>query len=342
MNMAAPITQLDTLSVPVELLQDVGAAPSRDAVMQVFLRWTRDLATADQTTIVLFSDTRTARVTHQDGITKLPQDQVLPLNSALLARAAQTRQTQIVTDLSQAQDAISRALNAEGLRSLILVPIIADGEVLGTLNVAYLDGRIPSARELAVMGTLANCIGIQLRIMSQLDAMQVMSHTDPLTGARNRRGLKLATAPLWSKWRNKGMPFSIVAFDLDHFKQVNDTHGHDTGDRVLCIVVERIRHLIDNPDHLIRLGGEEFCLILPGTGINDAAMLAEACRAAIATNPIAISGATLRVSASFGVATVIAPDTRIEDVMSRADAAVYVSKTGGRNRVSLAPVFASG
>lgn len=150
--------------------------------------------------------------------------------------------------------------------------------------------------------------------------------TDPLTGVSNRRALDETLANQFALKSRYGSKFSVVLFDIDHFKQVNDELGHVQGDRILQSTARAIDDAVRETDVLARYGGEEFLVILPETDAQGASIFAERVRASIAEQlPITVSG---------GVAAALdgdVPDT----LVARADAALYDAKTAGRNRVHL-------
>ena len=133
-------------------------------------------------------------------------------------------------------------------------------------------------------------------------------------------------------------PVSVLIFDLDHFKKINDTFGHTCGDRVLKGVAERVSTSIRDIDLVARYGGEEFVVIMPSTPAEVAFAVAERLCNGLAAEPFAIPGQTdgLSVTTSVGVATTTDPSETVEGLLMRADAALYAAKEGGRNRVCAA------
>ena len=117
-------------------------------------------------------------------------------------------------------------------------------------------------------------------------ASMELSVTDPLTGLYNRRYMESQTALLVENAVNRGKMLSMLALDVDHFKAVNDTHGHDVGDRVLEELANRLRHCVRNVDLICRMGGEEFVIILPDTGMDVALKVAERIRRTVSAKPI--------------------------------------------------------
>ena len=163
---------------------------------------------------------------------------------------------------------------------------------------------------------------------ARADMFAEQATTDPLTGIANRRLLEDELERMIAQAHRYELPLSIVLMDLDHFKAVNDEHGHDTGDRVLVETVERVKASVRDADLLARWGGEEFLLLAPHTDHEAACALAERCRAAIGRSPMEVG----EVTASFGVATLDAADDA-RALFRRADLALYTAKQEGRDRV---------
>jgi diguanylate cyclase (GGDEF)-like protein len=160
------------------------------------------------------------------------------------------------------------------------------------------------------------------------EAMHRLAHTDPLTGVSNRRSLYAALRREMEAARRYGRPLSVILFDLDHFKLLNDTYGHNQGDAALRRVANTARAALRASDHLGRWGGEEFIVLAPETDLQQAAHLAERLREAIALDrPPGLPPLT----ASFGIAS-CRPEDSPEDLLRRADDGLYRAKAGGRNR----------
>lgn len=159
------------------------------------------------------------------------------------------------------------------------------------------------------------------------------SRTDELTGLANRRAfLEQGTAALDRALRY-GRPLSIVMCDIDHFKPINDTHGHAAGDSVLRAVAERLRRAARAADITGRLGGEEFALLLPETGADAAVILAERLRRDVGALAVFHDGIVLRFTCSFGVAQHSPAMERLGHLLGVADKALYRAKANGRDRV---------
>ncbi|WP_425477567.1 GGDEF domain-containing protein [Alkalisalibacterium limincola] len=160
-----------------------------------------------------------------------------------------------------------------------------------------------------------------------------LSAEDPLTGALNRRAFLELAAYEVRRSRRSGKPLSVVMADVDHFKPVNDTHGHFVGDEVLVELVRRLRATLREVDAICRWGGEEFVLLFPDAGGDSAARVAERARMAVARTPVATSAGEMSVTLTLGVA-VVGDD--FEAAVDAADRALYQGKRAGRDRVVVA------
>ena len=162
-----------------------------------------------------------------------------------------------------------------------------------------------------------------------------MAITDALTGLFNRRYMETHLATLVEQAAARGKPIAVMVLDIDYFKSVNDTHGHDAGDDVLREFALRIRKSIRNIDLACRYGGEEFVLVMPETDMAVATMVAERLRRRIATEPFVIQqGArSLEITISIGIAAINDPNDTAAAILKRADEALYRAKRDGRNRV---------
>jgi len=162
-----------------------------------------------------------------------------------------------------------------------------------------------------------------------------MAITDALTGLNNRRYMETHLQSLVEQAAARGKPIAVLILDIDFFKAVNDSHGHDAGDDVLREFAQRIRKAIRNIDLACRYGGEEFVIVMPETDVAVATMVAERIRRRIASEPFAIQqGARkLEVTISIGIAAIGAAGDTAAAILKRADAALYRAKRDGRNRV---------
>ncbi|MBK9035094.1 MAG: sensor domain-containing diguanylate cyclase [Myxococcales bacterium] len=156
-----------------------------------------------------------------------------------------------------------------------------------------------------------------------------LAHVDPLTGALNRRGIEQQVPTLAP---DDAEVMSVAMVDVDHFKRINDSVGHAAGDLVLRQIAATLTGVLRAADAVVRYGGEEFLLVLPGVAFADATAVAERVRAAVAAAPTAVPGGEVGATVSIGVAERRPGELR-EAMIARADAALYAAKAAGRNRV---------
>jgi diguanylate cyclase (GGDEF)-like protein len=160
-----------------------------------------------------------------------------------------------------------------------------------------------------------------------------LSTKDPLTGLANRGSVLAELQNRFGLSQRYGRPLSVVVCDLDHFKQVNDTHGHGVGDFVLRTFGERLIATLREADLAGRIGGEEFLMVLPETDLSGARPFAERLRRAVAAAPVPLASGSLAVTCSLGIAERIAEDQDAGQLLARADAALYRAKGLGRDQV---------
>ena len=210
---------------------------------------------------------------------------------------------------------------------------------LGSTNGTHVNGWQVSLRRL-VNGDRIQIAGFTIRYFAagalearDLEEVARLARRDPLTGIANRRAFEEALARAFARARREGFPISVVAADIDHFKQVNDRLGHPAGDAVIAAVAGRIGSGLRDGDLVARVGGEEFAVLLPGAGTSEAAEIAGRLRTRVAESPVAVPGGSVPVTVSLGCATLLGEDEEPVALLARADAKLYEAKIAGRNRV---------
>jgi len=182
-------------------------------------------------------------------------------------------------------------------------------------------------------------LDLQEKLLAAQETLRVQAMHDALTGIWNRGAIFEALGRELDRARRQQSPLAVIMVDLDHFKQVNDSHGHLVGDQVLREAAQRIKATVRSYDGVGRYGGEEFLLVAPGFDAAQALEFAERLRRRFAENPIVTSGPTLPVTMSLGVVAVSPGQTlAAERVLAAADDALYRAKTDGRNRAVLGTV----
>jgi diguanylate cyclase (GGDEF)-like protein len=247
-----------------------------------------------------------------------------------------------------------------GVIAYLGVPIHdADDKPVGALCAIDGEPRAWNAGEVETLCKLAQFVDGQIQLRSALknserrrarltaeiearkaaeEKLRTLASTDPLTGVANRRVFTERAEAELARCNRRGGSVSLITIDLDHFKRVNDTHGHDAGDAVLKAVTRRISNqLRDKIDLLTRIGGEEFVVLVPDMAAPRAAILAERFRRVVANDPVTVGrDIQLAITASFGVAASTAGMTEVHQLLKLADEALYAAKAGGRNRVEIA------
>ena len=201
--------------------------------------------------------------------------------------------------------------------------------VLCAMNILTLLALVSERRE-AEAGLAEANRWLEHRVAERTDALRRQAETDGLTGIANRRSFMARGEAVLQAMRMQGRPASLITFDLDHFKSINDRFGHAAGDAVLRLAATRCATLLERPELFGRLGGEEFALLLPGFDTGQALRQAETLRQALAG--VALPGGAAPLSASFGLAELREEDD-LSALLMRADAALYEAKNAGRNQV---------
>ena len=233
-----------------------------------------------------------------------------------------------------------RWLMAASLGALAAVSLWR-GAMGAFFTAAYPSFRTPHPSMLAfgLMANLAvalNAVGLLVAWREEAErALHTLARTDSLTGLLNRRALHDEAAALIAQARRQGDPLSLLVIDIDHFKAINDSRGHATGDRALCLLAATLQAALRRGDLAGRWGGEEFCVLLARTAPTDAAAFDARLRTTLAARARAELGFDLGFST--GLAQLQAADADLQPLVQRADAALYAAKAAGRGQLATAP-----
>jgi diguanylate cyclase (GGDEF)-like protein/PAS domain S-box-containing protein len=234
----------------------------------------------------------------------------------------------VVFDTSEALNACPKLRDREqGPCSAVCVPISFMGRSLGVLHATGPDGVAPTKEQVAQLTTLATQSGARIGTVRAFEKTQLQAQTDGLTGLINRRTLETELRALL----RQGRPFALALADLDHFKRLNDTHGHEEGDRSLRLFSHVVRQVLRDDDLVARWGGEEFLIALPDADADAAVEVMDRIRGNLART---LDGGQVRFTASFGVTDSTAA-TSLQELIQLADVGLYLSKAAGRDRTSI-------
>ena len=237
----------------------------------------------------------------------------------------------------QALDMALLALFAVSGLHFLFKPLLAAAIGSGATPQAYINTTYAAiSQSIGAILLIAN--GLLMLLIIVRDAMAEItarSETDKLSGLYNRRGFEERANRALAITLRAGVPGAMVVADLDHFKAINDTFGHEAGDRVIAAFAEMLTIASEERAVIGRLGGEEFAVFVPGANLASARLYAEGVRSGFSGLSFAGLGPRRRVSASFGVAQ-LQPGDSLSDLLRRADAALYDAKEGGRDRVCTA------
>jgi diguanylate cyclase (GGDEF)-like protein len=235
----------------------------------------------------------------------------------------------VLDDLAAVPELAPMATDPEvPLGSLCAVPLVFREETLGVLVALAHGTTVFLPHDAAALGAYAAQAAIALSNARLVERLERQASEDPLTGLANQRTFHLACGQELSRSARDGRPMSIVALDLDHFKAINDAHGHPYGDEVLRRAARALAECVRPHDTVARMGGEEFALLLPDTDAEDARAVAERARAAVGS--VVLPGRPL--TASAGIASHAGAHAALERMLAHADRALYQAKAAGRDR----------
>ncbi len=284
---------------------------------------------------LLDKGTKEVEIKAEAGLTAHATGKRIPLGTGILGRVARTGERALV------QNALPGNLTGilADSRAVLCIPITYAEGLLGVLNIESRNENAFSPQDVLILNTLADLLATALHNAFVFQKLQQQSITDGLTGIKTRRFFWEALQAEWKRASRSGRPFSVVLIDLDKFKEVNDSMGHFEGDLVLARVGRLLEQKSRQSNVVARYGGDEFIVLMPETGAEQAQVLAERLRQWLATDPMLSEH---NITGSFGVASFPMHGFSIEDIIRVADAGMYVSKRSGGNLVSTAQEFVEG
>jgi len=242
---------------------------------------------------------------------------------------------------AQSQVVYTRNRNLSGMQSLLILPLVVREAAIGTLALAARRRDAFGAEVRPALQLLANQLAVALSNAASVARLEELATTDGLTGCFNKRYFNDELKQRLQAAQRFGRKLSLIIVDLDHFKTVNDTYGHHTGDVVIQELGQVLRRLKRETDVVARFGGEEFCLLCEETTAEGAFQLAERVRHELEHTAFETEQGNLRVTASLGIATYPEHGKDKQALFAAADRALYAAKNNGRNQVA-APLMVAG
>jgi diguanylate cyclase (GGDEF)-like protein len=279
--------------------------------------------------------TKDIEIKAEAGTTSQTLGRRIAVGSGVLGKVARSGVSALVQNAGPAQ--LAGVLPES--RAVLCLPISYGETLLGVLNIESRDENAFAPQDVLILNTLADLLATALHNSFVFQKLQQQSITDGLTGIKTRRFFWEALSSEWKRASRSGRPFSVVLVDLDKFKEVNDSLGHLEGDLVLARVGRLLEQKCRQSNVVARYGGDEFIILMPETGIEQAQVLAERLRLWLATDSMLEEH---HITGSFGVASFPVHGFSMEDLIRIADAGMYVSKHAGGNQVSTTDAFSEG
>ncbi len=324
------VKQLDALRAA---LADISGRLEPQDVLHTILQRGIALLDADAGEIALFHPERrdleiVASQNVEDGLLGTR----IPLGLGAIGQAALHGEPILINDYPHWPQANPRY--KDKIRAVITTPLLAGSTITGAISIIVTTSdRQFTDQDLHLLALYAHQAAIVLENARLFQEVKNLSMIDELTGLFNRRHLFNIGRREFSRAHRFSRPLTVIMFDLDHFKQVNDTYGHRIGDQVLHGVAQRCLDNLREVDVLARYGGEEFTVILPETHIKAGVVAAERLRHTVEHKPFATLAGRISITISLGVAELQSKMGSFEDLLEAADQALYQAKQSGRNRV---------
>jgi diguanylate cyclase (GGDEF)-like protein len=333
LNQTSRDNRNETAYFPLEFFDELSKARTLGEILQSTSYWINQIFQSDRVSIALQIDPEFLSILAISGSRVVSLEQQVPIENTLIGKAYCSKKIVICQDTSSETLLDCQWLFKAGLLSCINVPLINGDMCFGALNVGHHEKHHFDEHDAHVLSSIVNWIASQISVQKQILKMESLANIDMLTGVLNRRAFMEATKLIDEKPRVFEKNHALMMFDIDHFKLVNDEHGHLGGDEVLIALAKLIQSMKRKNDLFARIGGEEFVLLLSNISQESAIDLAERYRQSIEDMVVDYNDKQLRCTVSIGISIPLETDSSYRDVLSRADIALYSAKNSGRNQV---------
>jgi len=326
----------DSIELPLMLIDQLSGAQSLEETLAAVARWTRWMMDVDRAAITIHGGGNTLKLFVLDGNGAVPLNWSLPLEGTAVGRVYVNRKWEICDDFLKTDDRDRLQLARGGLNSSIVVPLLHGDSCFGTFNVAHRKRGAFNETHLRKIQAIAGWLAANIRIHRQVEQLAALSRIDPLTGLLNRRALQAEIEALAANAQGRSGTHVVAVIDLDHFKSINDSLGHVTGDRALVVASQALRHCCRPNDLTARIGGEEFCAVLKASTRQQAETVFGRFAGRLSEQGHKLAGVSL--TASIGAVVVDASQLDLDYILREADHAMYRAKANGRARTEFARV----
>ncbi|TQF67842.1 sensor domain-containing diguanylate cyclase [Pseudoalteromonas luteoviolacea] len=321
----------ESICLPIKFMNALSRSQDLNETLNLISYWLPKIIESDRASVCLGNrPDETLEVYALFGNNAIKAKTILPIHGTMVGRVYQNKTLEIQNNLRKSEDLDCKKLHQGGLNSCMDAPLQKLGNCFGTLNIGSLSDSAYQPEDAVMLECIANWLANYLHSQMEISVQKKRAETDPLTETSNRRCLTTVGNEMFSRWKIKHQPFSMIMIDIDNFKRINDCYGHNAGDQVLINFSSVVRQVIRKSDHFFRMGGEEFVILVEG---NDKSIskYAERIRQAVEDMSVQYEQSNIKITISCGVTSVHREDDKLECVYCRADQALYQSKQNGRN-----------
>lgn len=331
----AAVQQHLFLELPVEFIGELSTAQSVGEILDVVAKWLLTIFHADRASITLANDSPSLQVFALEGNRAIAKGTPVLIEGSMIGRVFSKSQPEICNDLAASSDLDCVLLAAHGLGSCLDAPLRNASRCFGTLNVGRKEKNAFSPMEMRQIEALALWVAAMIRVHRQVERVTLLSETDDLTELFNRRALISYFQEKMPDWQSSGTSVGLAVVDIDFFKKVNDTYGHETGDQVLVYLATQLTCFFRKNDFVARYGGEEFCVIVEHVSVGLLMRMLDRFRKSLHENPFMMDRCELTITVSIGAVLIENVAAEFDGVFAEADAALYSAKRSGRDRVEV-------